>query len=148
MTLVIGFGNPLRGDDAAGLSVAMAAGLAHADLAVLTPHQLVPELAAEVAAADVVIFVDASINVPPGDVRCQSIVDASDGRLDHVLSPAALVGLARAAFGRAPRAWLVEVGAGSFELGAPLSPLVAGAIPRAVALLHRLVPPTHLSRPA
>jgi len=145
MTLVIGFGNPLRGDDAVGPSVARAAEIERSDVSVLTPHQLLPELAPDIAAADVVVFIDAATDLPAGAVRCQIVAPSSSPRLDHRLSPAALVGLGLAAFDRAPQAWLVEIGAESFELGHALTPLVASAVPRAAELVRTLLPP--LSRP-
>jgi len=141
VTLVIGFGNPLRGDDGAGASVARAAQLTRPDVAVLTPHQLLPELAPDIAAADVVVFIDAATDVPAGEVRCQAVAPAAALRLDHILSPAALVGLGLVAFGHAPQAWLVEIGAASFEPGGTLTPLVASAVPRAAELVRTLIPP-------
>jgi len=143
MTLVIGFGNPLRGDDAAGPSVARSADFARPDVVVLTPQQLLPELAPEVAAADVVVFIDAAADISAGEVRCQVVTPSTAPRLEHILSPAALVGLGLAAFGRAPHAWLVEIGAESFDVGRTLTPAVAGAVPRAVALVRALIPPVH-----
>ena len=146
MTLVIGFGNPLRGDDAVGPSVARAAEIKRSDVSVLTPHQLLPELAPDIAAADVVVFIDAATDLPAGAVRCrQMVAPSSSPPLDHMLSPAALVGLGLAAFDRAPQAWLVEIGAESFELGHALTPLVASAVPRAAELVCTLIP--QLSRP-
>ena len=147
MTLVIGFGNPLRGDDGAGPSVARAANPVRPDVAVLTPHQLLPELAPDVAAADVVVFIDAASDVPAGEVRCRAVDPSAVPRLDHILSPAALVGLGLAAFGHAPHAWLVEIGAESFEFGSGLTPLVANAVPRAVELVRTLLPPHSAPRP-
>lgn len=144
MTLVIGFGNPLRGDDAAGPAVARAAGLTRPDVTVLTPHQLLPEFAPEVAAADTVVFIDAATDVPAGDVRCQAVDPSATARLDHVLSPAALVGLGLAAFGHAPHAWLVEIGAASFDVGTALTPAVTEALPRAVELVRTLLTPVQL----
>lgn len=145
MTLVIGFGNPLRGDDAVGPSVARAAEIERSDVSVLTPHQLLPELAPDISAADVVVFIDAATDLPAGAVRCQMVAPSSSPRLDHMLSPAALVGLGLAAFDRAPQAWLVEIGAESFELGHALTPRVASAVPRAAELVRTLIP--QLSRP-
>ncbi len=147
MTLVIGFGNPLRGDDGAGPAVARAAQLTRPDVAVLTPHQLLPELAPDIAAARVVVFIDAAPDVPAGEVRCQPVDPSAAPRLDHILSPAALVGLGLAVFGHAPQAWLVEVGAASFDLGGALTPLVASAVPRAAELVRTLIPPRSRPRP-
>lgn len=75
--LVIGVGNRLRGDDGVGPAVADA--LAGLDgVSVLEMTQLTPELATEVAAAPVVVIVDARVGVPPGSVHTAR-VDAPAG---------------------------------------------------------------------
>jgi hydrogenase maturation protease len=60
--LIIGYGNSLRSDDAAGIKVAETIAtwqLPH--VRSLAVHQLTPELAAELAAVELVIFVDACV---------------------------------------------------------------------------------------
>ncbi len=63
-TLVIGYGNPLRGDDGFGPVVAQYFSDRHADslpyVETLIAQQLTLDLAAEIAAYDQVIFVDAA----------------------------------------------------------------------------------------
>ncbi len=116
--LVIGYGNPLRGDDGVGPFVA-------SRLGGVAVHQLTPELAEQVAAADVAIFVDARADLPPGEVQICPLED--EGALTHQCSPAYLVHLARTVYGRSPEATLVGIGAQSFELGKPLSEAVRRA---------------------
>ena len=62
MMLIIGYGNPLRGDDGVGWRVAEAAGTALPEGAatVLAVHQLTPELSAPISRAGRVVFVDAA----------------------------------------------------------------------------------------
>src|SRR5947208_15429626 len=58
--LVVGYGNELRGDDAAGPRIAReVAAWGLPQVRTLAAHQLTPELAAELAHADAAIFVDA-----------------------------------------------------------------------------------------
>ena len=60
--LVIGYGNTLRGDDGIGPAVAEAvAALGLPGVRVIVAHQLTPELAADLADAQLVVFVDAAV---------------------------------------------------------------------------------------
>ena len=68
--LVVGYGNPLRGDDGVGWRVAerLAADQRLDGAAVLQRHQLTPELALDISAVSLVVFIDASRDLPPGSV--------------------------------------------------------------------------------
>ena len=87
--LIIGFGSPLRGDDAFGWQAAeRLANLANSDsIRVLAEHQLTPEMAELVCEAELVIFVDASHQGEPGTWKCEEM--AADSRW-LVLSPISL----------------------------------------------------------
>ncbi len=82
MTLVIGYGNPLRTDDAAGPEVARRLACVRPDVEVMTPQQLVPELAASIARASTVVFIDAAIGGSPGTVQCDPVRPALQARED------------------------------------------------------------------
>jgi hypothetical protein len=57
-SLVIGYGNSLRGDDSIGIKVAqMVADWHLPKVRSLSSHQLTPELAAELAQVDLTIFI-------------------------------------------------------------------------------------------
>ena len=65
--VIIGYGNPLRGDDRAGFSVAEhlhAAGVLPPSVTILATHQLLPEFAELLSQVDRVIFVDAEPIAP------------------------------------------------------------------------------------
>jgi hydrogenase maturation protease len=65
VTLVIGYGNDLRGDDAVGpLAATVVAAWDMPGVQVLAVHQLMPELAETLVAADLAIFVDARVPAP------------------------------------------------------------------------------------
>jgi len=138
-TLIIGFGNPLRGDDAFGWRAAEFIEAipeigGDPTVRIETVHQLNPELAEEIAAAKRVIFLDASAPVeklPAGLVRCEEIkADAGlPEALGHRCTPANTLAYAAALFDAKPRAFVASVMARSFEYGAPLSPEVEAAIP-------------------
>ncbi|MDR3493141.1 MAG: hydrogenase maturation protease [Ancalomicrobiaceae bacterium] len=141
--LVIGYGNTLRSDDGAGPKVAEV--LAEAGTAVLLRHQLVPELADELKHCTIVVFVDAVATLTPGAVAIRQIAaeaaaDGSDASgLTHHCSPETLLLLADRLYGARPRAYLVTLGAASFELGDELSSAVAAAVPVAAAAVRQLI---------
>jgi hydrogenase maturation protease len=99
--------------------------------------QLAPELAADLADVEQAVFVDASVDLPPGEISLARIHPRTSAKspLGHHSTPAELLALTTAAYGRAPRAWLLQIGAASFELGAPLSPVVARAVEHVAACL-------------
>lgn len=143
MRTVIGYGNLLRGDDGVGPAVAELVAARHPDLRTLAIPMLVPELAPELADATVVVFVDAREGPMPGAVRTQSLTAAGTmGAFGHLLSPGALVALARLLYGRCADAFQVTIDAAQFEVGSPLSPAVADAIPLAADAVVEI-----LSRP-
>ncbi len=146
--LIIGYGNTLRGDDGIGQAVAEAlvneAGIDRAD--VIACHQLTPDLAECIAAVDLVVFVDAAVNVPPGIVAVREVPGASAlsqggkiASLVHTADPAALLGLASRLYGRSPEAFLVTIGVSSLALSEALSDTVAASLPEAITAVRRLV---------
>ena len=138
--VVLGFGNPLRGDDGVGWLVAEAAAQRWPGrLVVRTGQQLVPEWASELTDADVVYFVDASLEVDEANLEALSTNGQSLPIDSHDLAPAQLLLLTRAVFGRAPRAFVLHVPAVNFEFSDTLSPAAANGARRAVRLLNAAV---------
>ncbi|MFO1523685.1 MAG: hydrogenase maturation protease [Kiritimatiellia bacterium] len=123
-TLVVGWGNPLRGDDGTGRLLAEeledhpVPGVEAVAL-----HQLVPEVAAKVAEAARVVFVDARADASAPWVRLERIhAAATGGRLAHAFAPAGLLELARDVYHAEPEAWLLSVAGFRFDHGEGLSP--------------------------
>ncbi|HXW06811.1 MAG TPA: hydrogenase maturation protease [Vicinamibacterales bacterium] len=140
MTLVICCGNPLRGDDGVGWAIARRLADATLPVTVVTSHALVPELAPMVAAAASVIFVDARAGDDPGQVRVARVHPAAEASsLAHAETPGTVLALARSLYGEPPDASLVTVDAGDLGFARGLSPAVAAAVSRAVAMITRLV---------
>lgn len=139
--LVVGIGNPLRGDDGVGYVVAGRIAEHRPDIEVVMTHQLVPELVASITAARLVVFVDAAAGGTPGDVRCAGVhAGRSAGGSGHRLTPATLMALALETTGAAPQAWLVTIHASSFDIGSPLSHAVEQALPTAIDTVLSLLP--------
>jgi hydrogenase maturation protease len=140
--LIIGYGNPLRGDDGAGWVAAELLGreLAPAGARAIACHQLTPELAEPVSAASLVLFVDARADGAAGQVQLRPVApDAAPPSLSHELSPNALLALAQQLYGRCPAAHLATVAGAEFGYAEGLSPAVQGALPELVARCIALV---------
>jgi hydrogenase maturation protease len=140
LSLIIGYGNSLRGDDGVGPAVVALIGARQPGARAIALPMLVPELAPLVAAAPIVVFVDAGVDAPPGDVRVERLDEGGDlGAFGHLVSPRAIVGLARRLYAGTPAAFQVSVGVACFDVGVPLSPAVAAAVPRAVDAVMELL---------
>lgn len=149
--LLLACGNSLRQDDGVGLRIAEAAEqlLPASRLRIVAVQQFTPELAVELAAAELAIFVDASAADEPGSIRVARVVASDDPELHptephrletHTLDPAGLMALARFLCGHAPQhAFALTVGAARFGHGEELSRPLRQAVPRAVRLLNNLV---------
>jgi len=141
--LIVGYGNPLRGDDGIGQAVARALASESAinGAEIIACHQLTPELSEALAAVGLAVFVDAAAGRRPGSVvvtETQGSPALTPGLVHHV-DPGALLLLAKTLYGRAPAAFLVTVGAETFDLRETLSAPVAAALPEVVATVRRLV---------
>lgn len=143
--LILACGNTLRSDDGVGPRLAAWAEQRFRNepqVRVIFRQQWPPELAADIAAADSVLFIDASIKSKPGRVSLvpvSSRVDAS-AAASHHMNPNQLLGLTRSLYGSIKsHAMLLTVGVSSTELGESLSESVAAALPRAQGILEKAV---------
>jgi hydrogenase maturation protease len=133
--LVLGYGNPLRGDDAVGWHAAQRLKEMVDPKRVMTMavHSLLPELADPISGMDLVIFIDAAENEAPGHVSRISIAP-SEGSVSmmHHLTPERLLDLTNRLYGRCPRAFLITVGGEDFGHREALSEIVEEACDRLV----------------
>jgi hydrogenase maturation protease len=144
VTLVIGIGNPLRGDDGVGwrLLAELEAEAPVSGRTLLRVQQLTPELAAELAAAERVLFVDAWL-APPGAEpqlweESAEAAGAGGGPAaggSHHLTPAAVLAMASLLFGRRPPAAQLLVPAFVLGHGDDLSAATRALLPAARRLL-------------
>ena len=135
-TLIIGYGNPLRGDDGLGWRVAeeLRRLPAFAQAEVLFRHQLTPELAEPVSRAQAVFFIDAARDGAPGQVKRREVSPQSlPGRFSHAYSPEELLGLARLLYGACAFAVVFSITGECFGHGEQLSRVVAAQIPELIA---------------
>jgi hydrogenase maturation protease len=141
--LVIGFGNPLRADDALGWQAIreLAGRPADPDVRLMTCHQLTPELAADLSGVDLVIFIDARADSQPGLLSCEPMfpVKKQESSFSHQLDIPSLLACAQILFGHAPRAFLLSVGAFSFDYRETLSAPVQAALPSLLERVESLI---------
>jgi hydrogenase maturation protease len=148
---VVGYGNPLRGDDGVGQEVATAllqqknstGGLASATIT--CAHQLLPEMALDISRSRFAVFIDAAHDGRPGgSVSLQLLGEPSEAELGQPaaascwedFAPANLLALSRYLFGTAPGGAVVTVGAVALGIGTGLSSQVQAAVPRAAAAVR------------
>lgn len=121
--VIIGYGNPLREDDGVGWRaadlLASHPGLGSAEI--IQRHQLLPELAGDLANAAVVVFLDAAKDLAPGEVRCERVEAEPLNGWSHQFGPSQLLGLALDLDGRGPTAYLIRGGVCKTDLGDRLS---------------------------
>ena len=131
--LVIGYGNPLRGDDGVGWRVVEALEESLSASSLIAVHQLTPELAGTISEVGQVVFVDATAGNSPGEVELFPIGPVTARAGSHETTPGALLAMAAELFGRCPPAFMLTISGASFELSETLSPPVAEAVPVAVS---------------
>ncbi len=129
--LLIGIGNPLRSDD--GLGWAVAEQLTQdgdAGYDIHTVHQLTPELAQWMAAADLVVMIDASYEGVPGELRIRPVApSAQPGAVGtHHSTPEELAALTAGIYGYCPPVVVVTMTGADFSVGERLSAVVAGRV--------------------
>lgn len=129
--LVVGYGSPLRGDDAVGpYVVEQLAATAHQHFDTLVLHQLTPDVAEVVARRRLVIFVDAAISAE--QLRVERLFPAREaGDLGHQCGPREILALAECLYQARPAAWLVGIPAEDFSLGGSFSPKARQALAQA-----------------
>jgi hydrogenase maturation protease len=143
--LVLACGNPLRSDDAVGLELARYAREWIRDweavAVVISATQWTPELAAEIASAESVIFLDCCTDNAPGKVAlrvvepCERVQPST-----HHLHAAELLALSRDLYDALPlRAFLLTIGAASLAMHEGISDTVADALPIAKEKLKEVL---------
>lgn len=124
--LVVGYGNTLRGDDAAGPRAAEAvARWGLPGVVVKIVHQLTPELAEDLASASLAIFIDARLADRADAVEVRPIEPLDSGlgaALGHVTDPRRLLALTRSIYETCASSWLYTVPAVDFSVAERLSP--------------------------
>ncbi len=136
-TLLIACGNTLRGDDAAAHAVLdLIAPTNHH--AMLSVHQLTPELAPELAGFSQVVFIDA--DTESNAVKIEPLNSAPPRlSLTHAATPEEIVALASALFGFTGQAFVCRIPAQHFDAGDAPAPEVLRFAREAASQIARLL---------
>lgn len=135
--LVIGIGNPSRGDDAIGpLAIEHLEGHGLPDAELLTDFQLQVEHALDLVGRREVVFIDAAATGPEPFEFTPVSPAAHAGAISHALTPAAVLeAFVRVTDAPLPAAFVLAVRGYDFELGASLSDAAAANLASALQML-------------
>ena len=138
--LVIGVGNALRRDDGIGHAVVQALQqTAFPDNRFLLVHQLTPELVEDLSLADVVVFVDAAVDLKELHVAAVQPADPPQQLLAHATDPAGLLAFARQQYGHAPEAWTIGIPAHDLGYGEGFSAGTRSYLDLAIEAATRII---------
>lgn len=121
--LVIGIGNPSRGDDALGpMLVEAVESMRLPGVETLSDYQLQVEFVLDLHGRDQVIFVDASVSASAPFQYMPIQARPTHDYTSHALAPESVLAAYRAHYGAPhPPACVLAIRGDSFELGEPLS---------------------------
>jgi hydrogenase maturation protease len=125
--LVLGVGNPSRGDDALGplfverLGDRLAREVSSGAVELLTDFQLQIEHALDIAGRARVVFVDASVRATAPFEFARVLPRPDRSCSTHALSPEAVLAAHDVVGGEPPQSWVLGIRGERFELGDPLS---------------------------
>lgn len=114
------------------------------EIKVIVCQQLTPDLAETVSHFQLVIFIDAARDTPPGELRCEKIpsvnrTQSSTPSFSHSLTPASLLAWTAELYACFPDAYYLSVGGASFVEGESLSPVMQTAFPPLLARVRTLI---------
>jgi hydrogenase maturation protease len=145
--LVLGYGNPLRGDDGVGRVVAQRLEqiLSPAVAEIREAHQLTPELAEVIGRVQLVVFIDAACGGDPGAITSKNVQPGRGARaMEHRLGPEELLAVTRDVYGRCPEAHVLTIAGQNWACSESLSPEVDEVVPdvldRIVSLIAARMP--------
>ena len=138
--LIIGYGNTLRGDDAAGVKAAEFISKRHPEITCILLHQLVPELSEQIAECDIVFFIDAQQGITQPIARLIEPSNEADQPRTHFISPESLLALSQQLYQRIPsKAYIVGIPAAEFEFSEKLSAQTDLAMYDCIELVSRMI---------
>ncbi len=145
--LVIGYGNPTRGDDAIGSQVTnLLKELELQNVEVCAVEQLMPELSPKLAAVDYAIFVHGCCLMERENVKVSTLeacgwetAGSSVPGWGNSYHPCSLLALTHSFYGHHPQSWLVKVAAQDFVSGHHLSHRANQSIENALEQILALI---------
>ena len=139
--LIIGIGNPLRSDDGLGWAVAeLLSQDGDMGCHIHTVYQLTPELAQWMAAANLVVMIDASHEGEPGELLIRSLALSAQPSAvgTHYTTPEELAALTAAVYNQCPPVVVVTMTGEDFSIGEQFSSIVTQRIPLVSAAVRQV----------
>ncbi len=139
--LIVGIGNPLRGDDGLGWQAVdqLRPRLHDRNVEFIVCHQLTPDLAEAVSRARRVIFIDAQLGHPAGQLEVRNIYSSNEAeQLGHQLDPPALLRYTQILYGASPEAMICSITAESYDYCLELSQAVRSGLPLLIDRVSQL----------
>ncbi len=140
--LVIGVGNRQRGDDGLGPTAVELLQKKITDKRVAFQHvpQLTPDLAEKVSKVDLVIFIETSVEAPPGSIGERPVEPSeSPDVMVHQVGAPQLLALAQATYNRCPQARSFSIGASWMGFGQKLSKDVLLSLPELIKRVRNCI---------
>jgi hydrogenase maturation protease len=138
--LVIGYGNTLRGDDAAGVKAAELISQHHPEIICVCVHQLVPELSEQIAECEIVFFIDAQQGITQPNARLIVPSFEADQPRTHFISPESLLALSQQLYKRIPqKSYVVGIPASQFEFSEKLSAFAQKGVDDCTELVDKIL---------
>jgi hydrogenase maturation protease len=138
--LVIGYGNTLRGDDAAGIRAAELISKHYPEMECICMHQLMPEMAEQISESDIVFFVDADTEAQKVSVRPIAVKTDFEQPRSHFISPESLLSLSQQLYQQAPsKVYIIGIPASDFEFSEKLSVKTSAAIEDCLKEIEKII---------
>lgn len=148
--VVIGYGNPSRGDDALGpeflrlLELERQKGGVPDLFTVITDFQLQIEHALDLVNRELILFVDASTNASAPFEFSRLKASRDESYSSHAISPAAVLAVFEQIHNTpAPAAFLLAIRGDKFELGSPIGTAAEANLKNAIAFSKKLLQQTN-----
>lgn len=142
--LIIGYGSPIRGDDALGPLAADR--LSTLDLPswieVQSRHILTAELVEDLARVSRVIFIDAAADAPAGEILQRQLFPdpSAPSTMAHFHDPRELLAWCQTLHGHYPESWLISAGGDCWDYANyQLSPAASLALDTVIELTLKLL---------
>jgi hydrogenase maturation protease len=123
--IVIGLGNPLRGDDGIGWYAIdrLTNSMNNSNIEFVKCRELLPEISEKISKAKYVLFIDAAVDTDNGEIVERQVDPAENypSLETHQLDPAGILSFSKALYGRIPSAVMLTVSVESFEFHEGLS---------------------------
>jgi hydrogenase maturation protease len=151
-TLIIGYGNPSRGDDALGpMAIAQIEDRIQAhpewgQIELVTDFQLQIEFVTDLVGRERVIFIDATAQGNDGFEFAPLLAKHETPTTSHALEPARLLGVFENFYSyAAPPCYLLAISGYGFELGEPMSEPANANLDAALNMLGQWLSAQHMA---